>query len=389
MGEMDEAQRRAAGAYKKVQGLLKEVARSTPPSSGRTAGKDGLIGATVRPSDVSDETKLRDVAGFLTLVGRDEAAAILKRLPEEDARRVVDTMAHLEPISRHDAMRILTRFGAADRTMRTIAATGETRSGPETAREILVRAFGPEWGERRFYEILPEEKPYRFAFLEEADGKQLSFLLRNESVPAIAIMCANMPRHAAARLLGALEREKKGAVVQRIANMGPVAPEVLDAVEKTLRKRLEAIQRPEGDEIDGEERLAEILRYMDLPSSDRILHSLGEVSAELAEHIRSRLSTPEDILYVPDRDVQKVLQRVDDVDLATIIKGKSEQFVKRLQGGVSQRRWELILMQRESLGPMKRSDVDRVTTDFMKLLRDMALKGEIVVQLPGEDEWVT
>ena len=45
-------------------------------------------------------------------------------------------------------------------------------------------------------------------------------------------------------------------------------------------------------------------------------------------------------------------------------------------------------MHRESLGPMRRTDVDRVTADFMTLMRDMAIDGEIVIRLPGEDEWV-
>ncbi len=381
MAGMDNPQRRAAGAYKKVQGLLKEVApaTATPPANALpTAGNDSHPGFD----------KVNEVARFLSLIGRDEAATILKRLPDEEVQRILDHMARLEPISRREAVRVLTRFGAAERAGRVELLPGETRPGPETAREILVRAFGVEVGEKRFYEILPDERPYRFAFLEEADGRQLSFLLKNESTATVATMCVNMPRPAAARLLGALEEDHKGAVVRRMAQMDKVAPEALEAIEKTLRKRLEAIQRPEGEEVDGQARLADILRYMDLGSSDRILQGLGQVSEELAERIREQLNSPEDILYIPDRDLQKVLQRLDDVDLATLIKGKKEEVIQRIQTCVSQRRWEMILMHRESLGPMRRGDVDGVTTDFMKLIREMAMSGEIVVRLPGEDEWV-
>ncbi|MFA7565829.1 MAG: FliG C-terminal domain-containing protein [Alkalispirochaeta sp.] len=393
---MGDAQQRVAGAYKRIQGLLKEAAVETDDSKRRHKG--GGVSRRTGAVSVGDAVHadaghrlgggLIEVARFLSLIGRDEAAMILKRLSESESERVLEAMAHLGPVSRREAVQVLTRFGAAERARRMGRLPGETRVGPETAREILGRAFGPEEGDRRFYEILPDERPHRFAFLEDTDGRQLSFLLKKESAPAIAIMCANMPRGAAARLLEALEEEKKAAVVRRMAEMGPVSPDVLEAIEKTLQRRMESIQRPEGEELDGQGRLAEILRYMDLNSSDRILQGIGLVSTELAERIRKQLNSPEDILYIPDRDLQKVLKRLDDVDLATLMKGKNDEIIRRLQSGVSQRRWEMVVLHRENLGPMRKSDVDRVTSDFMKLIREMALAGEIAVMLPGEDEWV-
>lgn len=371
---MAEKNPRAAQAYKKAQGLVK-----VPATAGTGASP---------PPERSSQT---DVARYLALIGRAEAAAILKHLPDEEARSILDTMAHLPPISRREAFSVLSRFGAeihGDTGGAPPFAGGEMRVGPEAAREILIRAFGAEDGDRRFYEILPDERPSRFAFLEEADGHQLSGLVREESVATLAIMCANMPKPAAARLLAALEGDRKAAVVRRLAQIGPVAPEAVTAIETTLRRRLEGIQRPGGDEVDGEAALAEILRYMDLSSSDRILHDLRNGDAELEEHVRRQLNSPEDLLYISDRDVQKILQRMDDIDIATVIKGKRAEVVQRITGNLSERRREMVLMHRESLGPMRRADVDRVTADFMTLMRDMAMNGEIVIRLPGEDEWV-
>ncbi|MDA3949907.1 MAG: hypothetical protein PF508_11910 [Spirochaeta sp.] len=371
---MAEQNPRGAQAYKKAQGLVKV------PSSADTDVRQ------------APETSARtDVARYLALIGRAEAAAILKHLPDEESRSILDTMAHLPPISRHEAFRILSKFGAeihGDRGGIRPFAGGETRVGPEAAREILIRAFGAEDGDRRFYEILPDERPSRFAFLEEADGHQLSGLVREESVATLAIMCANMPKAAAARLLAALEGDRKAAVVRRLARIGPVAPEAVTAIETTLRRRLEGIQRPGGDEVDGEAALAEILRYMDLSSSDRILHDLRNGDAEVEEHVRRQLNSPEDLLYISDRDIQKILQRLDDIDIATVLKGKRAQVAQRITANLSERRREMILMHRESLGPMRRADVDRVTADFMTLMREMAINGEIVIRLPGEDEWV-
>jgi len=173
---MDE-HRRAAGAYRKTQGLIKTTGKSPRPKaddapagkppreagdrSGRDTRSSGPPPRDTAPGDPQRRAggpqlppgkSLHEVAQFLTLIGRDQAAAVLRNMPREEADRIVDTMAHLDPISPGEARRILVQFGA-----RRNAVDHEVAGGPETAREILVRAFGQEDGDRRFYELLPEE----------------------------------------------------------------------------------------------------------------------------------------------------------------------------------------------------------------------------------------
>lgn len=434
---MDDSHRRAASAYRKTQGLLKQT-KKTDPGKGSESTSDGSATGRAAPGATTDggvsgrstqgrpaagvgapgtpppvpprgavsigrtlpasalhEEAVEDVARYLALIGRTEAAGILRKLPRKQTEQILDTMAHLPPISRRDAIRVLGRFEVGMRGNGGDTGTfegvrfGEVRCGPDAAREILIRAFGEDEGDRRFYEILPDERPSRFAFLADAEGHQLSTLLKAEHPATVATICANMPRPSAARLLEAIDSEKKAAVLRRMATIDRAAPEALQAIETTLRRKLESIERPETNEIDGEARLADILRYMDLSTSDKILNDLKERDPDVEEHIRNRLSVPEDLLFVSDREVQRLLQRVDDVDLATIVKGKGTEFIEKILKNVSERRREMIEMHRESLGPMRRKDVDRVTADFMELIRELALNGEIVIRLPGEkNEWV-
>jgi flagellar motor switch protein FliG len=382
---MDE-RRRAAGAYRKTQGLIKttgtsarpesdDISTGKPPRGGRSQRDD----ASREPRDPRHEERLppgspaanrprgeggpqlppgkplREVAQFLTLVGRDQAAAVLRNMPREQADRIVDVMAHLDPIS------------------------------PGEARRILVRAFGQEDGERRFYELLPDERPRRFGFLADADGRQLSLLLRGEAPATVAIVAANAPQEAAARLLQALPEEDRPQVVRRMATLQKVDSSVIAAVEQTLRSRMESIERPSTDEIDGEQRLAEILRYLDVSTSETILGDLTVAAPDSAEHIRRRMTTLEDVLLLRARDLQEVLKRVDDLDLAVILKGKPPQLEARIMENVSQRRAEMVRMHRDSLGPMRRRDVDRITGEFIEMIRSMASAGEIVIQRSGEE----
>jgi flagellar motor switch protein FliG len=401
---MDE-HRRAAGAYRKTQGLIKTTGKSPRPKAddapagkppreaGDRSGRDTRgSGPPHRDSAPGDPQRrasgpqlppgkpLHEVAQFLTLIGRDQAAAVLRNMPREEADRIVDTMAHLDPISPGEARRILVQFGA-----RRNAVDHEVAGGPETAREILVRAFGQEDGDRRFYELLPEERPRRFGFLADADGRQLSLLLRGEAPATIAIIAANAPQEAAARLLQALPVEMRPQVVRRMATLKKVDASVIAAVEKTLRSRMEAIERPTAEEIDGEQRLAEILRYLDISTSETILGDLTTAAPDAADHIRRRMTTLEDVLLLRDRDLQEVLKRIDDLDLAVVLKGKPPRLEARIMENVSQRRAEMVKMHRDSLGPMRRRDVDRITGEFIEMIRSMAGAGEIIIQRSGEE----
>jgi len=326
----------------------------------------------------SPET-FRRAAVFLSMIGRDEAAAVLKRLPEQQSNALLDAMSGLGRITPSDARQALAAFGS-----RADSITHDLEVGPDAAREILVRAFGEKEGERRFYEILPEERPRRFDFLENADGGQLAMILREESSEVITIIISMMPEGAAARLIEALPEEIRLRVVMRLSRLGEIDPAIVDTIESRLKSRLESLGGGDVELIDGVQQLADIIRHLDLSSGGRILEDLDKSDHDLVKEISQRLSTFDDILRIPDRDLQQVLQRVDDVDLAVIIKGKREDLVRRILSNVSTRRADLIAMQRETLGPMRRGDVDRVSADFLQLLRQMAAAGEIVLPKPGE-----
>lgn len=347
-------------------------------SSGGFSAISDQIAGFVRAGATAETT--RRIAVVLSLIGRAEAAGVLKRLPEDQRRHILDTMSRLGTITPSDARQALAAFGS-----RAESINHELEAGPETAREILVRAFGADEGERRFYEILPEEKPRRFGFLENADGGQLAMLLREESAEVVTIIVSMMPEGAAARLIEALPEEMRLRVILRLSRIGEIDPSILEMVENTLKHRLESLGSEDSELLDGVQQLADILRHLDLSSGGRILEDLDQQDHELVKEITQRLSTFEDILRIPSRDLQRVLQRVDDVDLAVIIKGKRDDLVARILENVSERRAALISMQRETLGPMRRGDVDRVAADFLKLLRQMAATGEIVLPKPGEE----
>jgi len=293
---------------------------------------------------------------------------------------ILNALAHLDPVSPSEARRLLVEFGAGVRQF-----TRSSLGGAEVARDILIRIYGTEAGERAFYRILPEEKPGYFDYLAGLSSAQIYALVAKESPSVVALIVAHAARATAAAILGAVPAEQKGPIIARIARMEKIDSSVVTAIDTHLHKRLEQVAVAGTEEVDGAGRLADILRHMDLSQEEQILLALTEEDTELTERVKNRLTTLDDILRVPDRDMQRVLQRVDDTDLAIFLKGKRDEIKAKVRKNVSERRWEMVEMSRESLGPMKRKDVDRVGSDLLAMIRRMVQDGEIAMLLPGEE----
>ena len=314
---------------------------------------------------------VHDVAAFLSLVGSEEAMRILTKLDRASADRLTAVMAGIGPIGTRDAARVVARFGARSEAH---AAPG----GPATAREILVRAFGVEAGERRLYAALPEA---RFAFLDDLDAKRLRALLYGESTPVLALLLSVLSRPTAARLVAVLRPEQQAQVLQRMGAMQTPDRSVVVAVERRLRDTLASLPDSGADDevIDGPDRLAQILKHMDLGGSERILTAIGDQASGLVERLRPLLYSADDIDLLSDRHLQRLLEEIDDLDLAVLVKGLTPERGERILANVSVGRRLRLVDERRNLGPMRKRDVQRVADDIVELMQRMARDGSIVM----------
>ena len=315
---------------------------------------------------------VHDVAAFLSLVGSEEAMRILTKLDRAAADRLTAVMARRSgPIGTRDAARVVARFGARSRAH-------AAHSGPATAREILVRAFGVEAGERRLYAALPEA---RFAFLDDLDAKRLRALLYGESTPMLALLLSVLSRTTAARLVAVLRPEQQAQVLQRMGAMQTPDRSVVVAVERRLRDTLASLPDSGADDevIDGPDRLAQILKHMDLGGSERILTAIEDQASGLVERLRPLLYSTDDIDLLSDRHLQRLLEEIDDLDLAVLVKGLTPERGERILANVSVGRRLRLVDERRTLGPMRKRDVKRVADDIVELMQRMARDGSIVL----------
>ena len=123
--------------------------------------------------------------------------------------------------------------------------------------------------------------------------------------------------------------------------------------------------------------LAYILKHVGDAAEKSILHDLESTDPALTEEIREKLFGLDTITSLHDKDLQEVLRDYDDSELAFMLKGKPEDFSRKIRSNVSQRRREIIENEISYLGEVKRSEVEKATKDFLRYLQSQVEEGKL------------
>lgn len=337
----------------------------------RDANLDGFIKKTGR------DAGYRKAAQFLVILGKEEAAKVLRHLAPEEVEGIALEIARIEHIESREAAKILEEFGYIRET-RDLIAVG----GIEKAREMLLASLPAEKAERILDKVHREMAPPPFSFLHDIDIHQATAVVREESPPVVSLILAHLEPPVAARIFASLAPEAQREVALRIARMGKVDPEVVRRAEESLRRKVRSQGRVVTQEIDGRDALTRILRYMDPAKEQAILEGLDP---NTAEEIRKQLYTIDMVFRIPDKELQTVLRDYADREIALMLKACEEPVRERVLDAVSERRRDFIRMEMDSLGEVRRADAEAAVSDFLGYLQLLEQKGELTIARETEE----
>ncbi len=369
---------RAADAYRREQNAAQNASKNAAKKAKARPPMDPGIRGFIK--ETSRDTGYRKAAQFLMLLGKDEAARVLRHMSPEEVEGITLEIARTQHIESREASKILEEFGFIRETKNLIA-----RGGIEKAQEVLEASVGKEKAQQILDKVRKDMAPPPFTFLQDIDVHQAIALVKAESVPVAALILAHLEPRLAARILQAMSPEAQREIVPRIAKTLKVDAEVLRKAEEALRNKV----RDQGgetvtEEVDGRTALTEILRYLD-PAREQAI--LAELDPNTANLIRKKLFTIDVVLQIPDKDLQKVLRDYADRELAMVLRGVEETTRKRMLASVSERRRGLIKLEGDALGAVRKADLDRAQQDFLEYLQLLEQKGEIAI-LREREEYV-
>ena len=183
----------------------------------------------------------------------------------------------------------------------------------------------------------------------------------------------------ASDVIAKLPDEIKTEVSMRIVNLDKVTATIVDEVNEILKDILKTKRNAISKVTGGVDRLAEILNQTDEISSELILNEMEEVDMEMAAQIKQRMFVFEDIILVDDRGVQKLLRKVETMELAIALKAASEEVKEKIFKNMSERAGEMLKEEIEDMGPVRMKEVEDSQQNITNIIQEMETKGELII----------
>ncbi|MGH9106142.1 MAG: flagellar motor switch protein FliG [Acidimicrobiales bacterium] len=334
-------------------------------------------------STASELGGARKAALLLVSLGHERAARVLQALNEEEIERVMAEVANLPPVDEPVVNQVMNEFIAqAHRQVRM------PQGGIEVAKGLLSQALGSTAkAEAVLSRIGGTPVGSHFRALTALDSSVAASVLSREHPQTIALVLSKLPPERALAMLRDLPESLRGEVAYRIATLNPPGPETLKAVEAGLERRILSAatsQRLRSDS-DPVKPLVEILSRADADTERTILARLDELDPPLAQDIRQRLFTIEDLVKLEDKALQLLLRQVDTKDLAMGLKGTSEDVKGRILANLSERAGENLKEEMDLLGPQRLSDVEKARKEVVRTVRQLEQEGSIVLTRNTDD----
>ncbi len=348
-------------SFLKTGGLLKVPVEQTAPD-----GTDSVY---------------RRVAKFLLLIGEDEAAKILPHLSETQIEKIIPEIASIRTVSKEEAAVILEEFNG-------LLNKAREEGGVETAREMLEKAYGKKRADELLKKAMPLEGKIPFNYLRDADNERVYLLIKDENPGVQSMVLSHLEPKKAAKIINLMTPEEKKEVVMRLAKMEPVSPDVLRRVDQAMHEKSLNQTVEKAENIDGRNALAQILKKMDVGAENDILTYLSEDDPDLGQDLRSRLFTMDDVVKSDDRFIQEKLREMPETDIAYLIAAKPDDFREKILSNISAGRRAEVRAQEDILKPMRRSDCERITSEFFSKLRRAFEEGHLIIQDRNDDVFV-
>jgi flagellar motor switch protein FliG len=333
---------------------------------------NGVAHTATRPIGV--KLRGREKAAVLVIaLGSEQAAEVLQHLGEREVEAVSSEVANLRQVHQD------TKLAVVHEIAEKLSVANIDHGGPNYARKVLEQMFGPIRAEEIIASLHVTGDMRPFEFLRRTPPEQIVAFLSEETTQTVALVVANLNASLAARVLALLEPELQVEVALRIATMAETNPDVIRDVERGLRVKMSSVLTQEFSSAGGIDSLAEILNRAGRSTERNVVEAIGERNNELADGIRQRLFTFDDLIVLTDRDVQLLLREVDQKDLALALRGVSPELTEKMLGNMSQRGAQMLVEDMEAAPPQRRQVVDEAQSKVVGIVRRLEEAGAIIL----------
>ncbi len=330
-------------------------------------------------------TGLRKVAILIASLGQEAASEVMKYLTEDEVEKVAREIATLGMVASEESEKVLEEFHTL-----SLAAGYMTTGGVDYARELLLKSMDPDHARRLIDRVLRSfESTVGFTAIEKADPQQLSKFILSEHPQTIALILAHLNATSAAQMITLLPDGLRPDVLQRMARLDEISPDVIRRISAVIEQRLKALGAGSSHEAYGGVRaVAELLNRLDRAIAQPVLDTIEGEQPELAVSIRNLMFVFDDLVSVDNNGLREIVQRADKKSLCIALKGATEEIRAKFFQNMSKRAGEMLREEMEVLGAIRLRDVEKAQHEVVAIARKLEEEGLIVTGAAAGEPYV-
>ncbi|MGD2097729.1 MAG: flagellar motor switch protein FliG [Desulfobacterales bacterium] len=295
-------------------------------------------------------------------LGRPHAELLLRQLNDTEKERIHSHLSQIRTISPEVIEQVAAEFAAIAKNYRSKQSTSSATDShsDKAAADTQSESSG-------------------LGALKSLNADEVYDLIKDEQPQTIAIILVHLQTRVASDVIAKLPDEIKTEVAMRVIHLDKITATIVDEVNSVLKDILKSKQNSVSNVTGGVGRLAEILNQTDEISSELILNELEEADMEVASQVKQRMFVFEDILLVDDRGVQKLLRKVETMELAIALKAASEEVKEKIFKNMSERAGEMLREEIDDMGPVRMKEVTDSQQNITNIIQEMETKGELII----------
>lgn len=309
----------------------------------------------------------------------DKSSAIFSKLDDEEIKELSVIMASLGKVNSEVVEQIMGEF--VDKA----SNTGNLIGSYESTERLLAKALDKDRVSSIMEEIRGPAGRTMWDKLGNVNEHVLANYLKNEYPQTIAVILSKIKAEHAAKVVALLPENFAMEIIMRMLRMDSVQKEVLDGLEKTLRKEFMS-NLSKSTRRDSHELIAEIFNSLDRNTEGRFMEALEERNRESADRIKSLMFTFEDLIRIDAQGIQVLLRNVDKDKLAIALKGASESIKELFFSNMSTRAGKILKEDMEAMGPVRLREVEEAQQYVVGTAKDLAAANEIVISEGKESD---
>ena len=150
--------------------------------------------------------------------------------------------------------------------------------------------------------------------------------------------------------------------------------------ESEVRQLAEAVRGASA----GARSFADLIHSLPEDTAKLILDGFRKYEPGLYEQIEKERFTFEDLVWLDQTAIERIIRELDAVDLGLALRGAGSEVRKKIFSGMSTRAAEMLREDMGFMGPVRTEDIAAAQEKIVKVARKLEETGDIIIQRPTE-----